>query len=77
MAPALNHPSGVTFIDEHRAVNTDAAEYYGGQEQFSRGRTYSAVSNHLFHIIPNSKPHVCILVFRPRLQPQASTRISG
>ena len=44
MAPTLNHPSGVTFIDEQKPVHADAAEYYGGQEQFSRGRTYSAVS---------------------------------
>ncbi|EED84289.1 predicted protein [Postia placenta Mad-698-R] len=42
MAPALTHPTGVNFIDEQRPVNTDAATYYGGQEQFSRSRTYSA-----------------------------------
>lgn len=44
MAPALAHPSGVTFIDEQKPVDTEAAVYYGGKEQFSRGRTYSAVS---------------------------------
>lgn len=44
MAPVLTHPAGVNFIDEQKPVNTDASVYYGGQEQFSRGRTYSAVS---------------------------------
>ena len=44
MAPALNHPAGVNFIDEQKHVHAEAAEYYGGQEQFSRGRTYSQVS---------------------------------
>ncbi len=44
MAPALNHPPAVSFIDDaQKAVHSEAAEYYG-QEQFSRGRTYSAVS---------------------------------
>lgn len=46
MAPALAHPTGVNFIDEQRPVNTDAATYYGGEEQYSRSRTYSAVSDH-------------------------------
>lgn len=42
MAPPLNHPAGVTFIDEHHGpVHTDASTYYGGEERFSRGRTYS------------------------------------
>lgn len=47
MAPALHHPPGVTFIDDERPINVniDAAEYYGGKEVFSRGRTYSAVSH--------------------------------
>ncbi len=44
MAPVLAHPSGVTFIDEQKPVDSEAAVYYGGKEQFSRGRTYSAVS---------------------------------
>lgn len=43
MAPSLTHPMGVNFIDEQKPVNTDAATYYGGEEQFSRSRTYSAV----------------------------------
>lgn len=49
MAPALAHPAGVTFIDDEQQnpVHSEAAEYYGGQEQFSRGRTYSAVSDFL------------------------------
>ncbi|CCL99293.1 uncharacterized protein FIBRA_01309 [Fibroporia radiculosa] len=46
MAPALNHPTGVNFVDEHRPVNADAATYYGGEEQFSRSRTYSASFAH-------------------------------
>lgn len=45
MAPALSHPPNVTFIDEHhRPVHSEAADYYGGKEHFSRSRTYSAVS---------------------------------
>ncbi|KAH9928369.1 trehalase-domain-containing protein [Fomitopsis serialis] len=46
MAPALTHPTAVNFIDEQRAVNADAATYYGGEEQFSRSRTYSASFAH-------------------------------
>ncbi|KAH9831602.1 trehalase-domain-containing protein [Rhodofomes roseus] len=46
MAPTLTHPTGVNFIDEQRAVNTDATTYYGGEEQFSRSRTYSASFAH-------------------------------
>ncbi|KAI0682346.1 glycoside hydrolase family 37 protein [Cytidiella melzeri] len=46
MAPSLNHPAAVTFIDDQKAVHSEAAEYYGGQEQFSRGRTYSASFAH-------------------------------
>ena len=50
MAPALNHPTGVNFIDEQqKPVDAEAAEYYGGQEHFSRGRTYSAVSGFSVH----------------------------
>ncbi|KXN91644.1 Neutral trehalase [Leucoagaricus sp. SymC.cos] len=43
MAPTVNHPAGVTFIDDHnhRQVNVDAATYYGGDESHSRSRTYS------------------------------------
>lgn len=45
MAPTLTHPTSVAFIDDHhRPVHGDAADYYGGQENFSRSRTYSAVS---------------------------------
>lgn len=57
MAPALTHPTGVDFIDEQRPVNTDPAVYYGGQEQFSRSRTYSAVSTALPTVL-------CYSVFR-------------
>ncbi|GBE87888.1 trehalase-domain-containing protein [Sparassis latifolia] len=48
MAPVLIHPTGVNFIEEqHRPdVNSDAATYYGGQEKFSRSRTYSASFAH-------------------------------
>ncbi|EKM58523.1 glycoside hydrolase family 37 protein [Phanerochaete carnosa HHB-10118-sp] len=51
MAPSLNHPAGVTFIDDEqqRPVHSEADEYYGGQEQFSRGRTYSASFAHGYH----------------------------
>lgn len=46
MAPALNHPTGVTFVEEHssRPINVDAATYYGGGESYTRSRTYSHVS---------------------------------
>jgi alpha,alpha-trehalase len=49
MAPALNHPSGVTFIEDaqHKAGHLDAAAYYGGGESFTRSRTYSHVSVYL------------------------------
>jgi alpha,alpha-trehalase len=44
MAPALNHPAGVTFVDDgHGPVHVDAATYYGGGEAFIRSRTYSHV----------------------------------
>ncbi|KAI0925609.1 hypothetical protein AcV5_008299 [Taiwanofungus camphoratus] len=48
MAPVLTHPSGVNFLDEQQRppVNSDAATYYGGEEQFSRSRTYSASFAH-------------------------------
>ena len=45
MAPAFQHPPGVSFIDDkHAPVTGDAATYYGGGEYFSRTRTYSNVS---------------------------------
>jgi hypothetical protein len=45
MAPALTHPPGVSFVDDHggKPVNVDAATYYGGEEAYSRSRTYSGV----------------------------------
>lgn len=45
MAPQLNHPPGVNFVDEqpHRGIHIDAATYYGGGETFTRSRTYSHV----------------------------------
>ncbi|KAI0671859.1 trehalase-domain-containing protein [Trametes maxima] len=47
MAPALTHPTGVNFVDEqHRPVHSDASTYYGGEERFSRARTYSASFAH-------------------------------
>ncbi|KAI0707226.1 trehalase-domain-containing protein [Earliella scabrosa] len=47
MAPALTHPTGVNFVDEHhRPVNSEASTYYGGEERFSRARTYSASFAH-------------------------------
>jgi len=48
MAPALNHPSGVSFAEErHGQVNIDAAAYYGGGETYARSRTYSHVGDSL------------------------------
>ncbi|KAI0833631.1 trehalase-domain-containing protein [Trametes gibbosa] len=47
MAPTLAHPTGVNFIDDQqRPVHSDASTYYGGEERFSRGRTYSASFAH-------------------------------
>lgn len=47
MAPPLNHPPGMNFLDdplhEQRPVDADAAIYYGGTEYHSRSRTYSTV----------------------------------
>lgn len=45
MAPAFSHPPGVNFVDDHggKPVNVDAATYYGGEESYSRSRTYSGV----------------------------------
>ena len=47
MAPVLNHPTGVTFVDDHdfKPVNVDAATYYGGGESYTRSRTYSHVGS--------------------------------
>ncbi|KAF8126946.1 alpha,alpha-trehalase-neutral trehalase [Boletus edulis] len=43
MAPILNHPPGLSFVEdaEHHPGHVDAATYYGGIESFSRSRTYS------------------------------------
>ncbi|KAJ7238582.1 alpha,alpha-trehalase-neutral trehalase [Mycena haematopus] len=56
MAPALNHPSGVTFIDDEilGTVHVDAATYYGGGESFTRSRTYS--HSHLHGYNPRKAP---------------------
>jgi hypothetical protein len=55
MAPALNHPSGVTFIDESLGtVHVDAATYYGGGESFTRSRTYSHVRYNLLEFCSRS-----------------------
>jgi len=45
MAPTLNHPPTVNFLDDHtqRPINVDASIYYGGGEVHSRSRTYSQV----------------------------------
>lgn len=53
MAPALNHPTGVTFVEE-RPVNVDAATYYGGGESYTRSRTYSA--SHIHGYNPKTLP---------------------
>ncbi|KAJ7227465.1 alpha,alpha-trehalase-neutral trehalase, partial [Mycena pura] len=56
MAPALTHPSGVTFIEDdiHVSVQVDAATYYGKAESFSRSRTYS--QSHLHGYNPKKAP---------------------
>lgn len=56
MAPALNHPSGVTFIDDDSlgTVHVDAATYYGGGESFTRSRTYSHVRDNLLEFCSRS-----------------------
>ena len=71
MAPALTHPTSVNFIDEQKPVNTDAATYYGGEEQFSRSRTYSAVRLSSHFPFDCSGSHLVVL--RTWLQPQACT----
>lgn len=45
MAPVLNHPTSVTFVDDanRSSVHVDAATYYGGGEVYTRSRTYSHV----------------------------------
>ena len=47
MAPTLNHPPGMSFLDDHSLpqinVNVDASIYYGAAELHSRTRTYSQV----------------------------------
>jgi alpha,alpha-trehalase len=57
MAPALNHPSGVTFIDDETlvTVHVDAATYYGGGESYTRSRTYSHVRRILLGFLSHSK----------------------
>jgi len=44
MSPAVNHPAGVTFVDDYspRSVDVDPATYYR-DEIHSRSRTYSHV----------------------------------
>ncbi|KAL5504241.1 NTH1_2 [Sanghuangporus vaninii] len=55
MAPALQHPQSVGFIDEKTAhVHEDAAAYYGSGEYFSRSRTYS--QSHLHGYNPVRRP---------------------
>ncbi|KAF5372759.1 hypothetical protein D9615_010103 [Tricholomella constricta] len=53
MAPALNHPTGVSFVEE-RPTNVDAATYYGGGESYTRSRTYS--TSHIHGYIPKKLP---------------------
>ncbi|KAF9048571.1 alpha,alpha-trehalase-neutral trehalase [Panaeolus papilionaceus] len=49
MAPALSHPPGATFVDDHvRPTNADAEAYYGGGETYTRSRTYSHASLLMF-----------------------------
>ncbi|CAK5269700.1 unnamed protein product [Mycena citricolor] len=58
MAPALNHPAGVTFVEDQAlsssSAQTDASIYYGGAESFSRSRTYS--QSHLHGYNPKIAP---------------------
>ncbi|KAL4064454.1 glycoside hydrolase family 37 protein [Scleroderma yunnanense] len=56
MAPVLNHPTSVTFVDdgEHKSVHVDASIYYGGGESFSRSRTYS--HSHIHGYNPKRAP---------------------
>ncbi|KAF8896084.1 alpha,alpha-trehalase [Infundibulicybe gibba] len=54
MAPSVNHPTGVSFVEEHKAVHVDAATYYGGGETYARSRTYSHA--HLHGYNPRKAP---------------------
>lgn len=78
MPPTLNHPPGLSFIEdvEHRAaVHVDAATYYGTQS-FSRSRTYSHVRLRLFSL--DSSDVLSIhAVPTPRLQPKAGAHLRG
>ncbi|KAG5337287.1 hypothetical protein C0989_009933 [Termitomyces sp. Mn162] len=53
MAPTLNHPSGVTFVEE-RPTNVDAATYYAGGDSYTRSRTYS--TSHIHGYKPKKAP---------------------
>ena len=69
MAPALNHPSGVSFAEErHPHVHTDAATYYG-DETYARSRTYSQVGVPLAN--PWTGTHFSIVVPSSWLQSRA------
>ncbi|KIY43976.1 alpha,alpha-trehalase-neutral trehalase [Fistulina hepatica ATCC 64428] len=50
------HPSGVAFVDDNETQSTvaDASTYYGAQETFSRGRTYS--TSHIQGYNPKRAP---------------------
>ncbi|KAG6832783.1 hypothetical protein H0H92_009401 [Tricholoma furcatifolium] len=56
MAPPLNHPPGVTFVEERAATThtVDAATYYGGGESYTRSRTYS--HSHIHGYRPKRAP---------------------
>ncbi|KAF7312597.1 Trehalase [Mycena indigotica] len=57
MAPALNHPAGVSFVDDEAHAGShqvDAAAYYGKAEVYSRSRTYS--QSHLHGYNPKKAP---------------------
>lgn len=76
MAPSLNHPTGVAFVDDHdlRAANVDAATYYGGGESYTRSRTYSHVRLRLvFFAMALLK---FLLVTYSWVQPEASACLS-
>lgn len=60
MAPALNHPSGVTFVEE-QPTDVDAAIYYGGGDSYTRSRTYSTVRL-VFSLLMLTNVH-CSLIF--------------
>ncbi|KAJ7024752.1 alpha,alpha-trehalase-neutral trehalase [Mycena alexandri] len=56
MAPAVNHPSGVSFVPDEAlgGAHVDAATYYGGGESYTRSRTYS--HSHLHGYNPKKAP---------------------